>query len=56
MERKFDWGNVQALNMFMTNEHISFRANDLLLEVLWVFTTALRAPTSTGWPVERSCA
>ena len=36
MERKFDWGNVQALNMFMTNERISFRANDLLLEVLWV--------------------
>lgn len=45
MERKFDWGNLQALNMFMTNEHISFRANDLLLEVLWV---AFPAEKETG--------
>ena len=45
MERKFDWGNLQALNMFMTNEHISFRVNDLLLEVLWV---AFPAEKETG--------
>ena len=42
MDRSIEWSNVQALNMFMTNERISFRANDLTLEVLWLSFPAER--------------
>lgn len=35
MERDTVWDNAQLLNQFMTNERISFRANDLMLEMLW---------------------
>ena len=44
MERNIEWSNVQALNMFMTNERISFHINDLMLEVLWVAFPAERDP------------
>lgn len=45
MNQTNEWNNVQALNMFMTNERISFKANDLMLEVLWA-----------AFPIERDHA
>lgn len=52
---KFDiFENAQMLNQFMTNEQISFRMNDLDLEILWVAFDSDLAPkkTSEGRPTK----